>query len=205
MSNPAVLKPLFRKQTSKWQKFGQDHLESIVEMSEKVSLKILDEVCRQVNAPSFTRNELEDAIASFRDDAEKRALEKLQTLCHDITTFPLQTSNKLFLEKVTEAQHARFKGALERYRKTIPPENFLLQLMASADPNNLKAIPQVFGSWAIVDLNNIDELFEQMHPRGVQNTEDEIHDLLKAYYEVRYPRSKLNPVLDTYILNTLHI
>ncbi|CZR66635.1 uncharacterized protein PAC_16536 [Phialocephala subalpina] len=184
MSNPAVLKPLFRKQTSKWQKLGQDHLESIVKMSENVAMKILAEVCKHLNAPAFTRNDLEDAISSFKDRAEKQAIERLQTLCHEITTFPLQTSNKLFLEKVTEAQHARFRGALERYRKTNPPENFLLKLMVSPDPSNLKTIPQVFGSWAIVDLDNINDLFDQMHPRGVQNTEDEIHDLLKAYYEI---------------------
>lgn len=188
MSNPAVLKPLFRKQTSKWQKLGQDHLESIVKMSEKVAMKILAEVCKHLSAPALTRNDLEDAISSFKDHAEKQATETLQKFCRDITDFPLQTSNKLFLEKVTEAQHARFRGALERYRKTNPPDNFLLKLMVSTDPGNLKTIPQVFGSWAIVDLNNINDLFDQMHPRGVQNTEDEIHDLLKAYYEVSYSR-----------------
>jgi hypothetical protein len=188
MSNPAVLKPLFRKQTSKWQKLGQDHLESIVKISEEVAMKILAEVCKHLNAPAFTRENLEDAISSFKDHAEKQAVERLRTLCHEITTFPLQTSNKGFLEKVTEAQHARFRGALERYQKTNPPENFLLKLMVNTDPVNLKTIPQVFGSWAIVDLNNINDLFDQIHPHGVQNTEDEIHDLLKAYYEVRYSR-----------------
>lgn len=184
MSNPAVLKPLFRKQTSKWQKLGQDHLKSIVKMSEGVAMKILAEVCEHLNAPALTKSDLQDVISSFKDHAEKQATERLRTFCHEITTFPLQTSNKLFLEKVTEAQHARFRGALERYRKTNPPENFLLKLMVSTDPSNLKTIPQVFGSWTIVDLNNINDLFDQMHPRGVQNTEDEIHDLLKAYYEI---------------------
>jgi hypothetical protein len=115
MSNPAVLKPLFRKQTSKWQKLGQHHLESIVKMSEEVAMKIPDEVCKHLNAPTLTRNDLEDTISSFKDRAEKQATESLQSFCHEITTFPLQTSNTLFLEKVTEAQHARFRGALERY------------------------------------------------------------------------------------------
>jgi uncharacterized protein (UPF0147 family) len=188
MSNPAVLKPLFRKQTSKWQKLGQDHLESIVKMSENVAMKILAEVCKHLNAPAFTRNDLEDVISSFKVHAEKQAIERLRTFCQEITTFPLQTSNTLFLEKVTQAQHARFRGALERYRKTNPADNFLLKLMASPDPSILKTIPQVFGSWAIVDLNNINDLFDRMHPRGVQNTEDEIHDLLKAYYEVSCSR-----------------
>jgi uncharacterized protein (UPF0147 family) len=180
MSNPAVLKPLFRKQTSKWQKLGQDHLESIVKMSENVGMKILAEVCKHLNAPAFTRNDLEDVISSFKVHAEKQAIERLRTFCQEITTFPLQTGNTLFLEKVTKAQHARFRGALERYRKTNPADNFLLKLMASPEPGILKTIPQVFGSWAIVDLNKINDLFDQMHPRGVQNTEDEIHDLLKA-------------------------
>jgi hypothetical protein len=191
MSNPAVLKPLFRKQTSKWQRLGQDHLESIVRMSQEVAMEILDEVCKTLSVPIRTKNELEDVISGFKNEAEREATGRLRTFCQEITTFPLQTSNKLFLEKVTEAQHARFRGALERYRKTNPPDKFLLSLMVSSDPANLETIPQVFGSWAIVDLNNINDLFDQMHPRGVQNTEDEIHDLLKAYYEVSYPASEL--------------
>ncbi|KAE9365430.1 P-loop containing nucleoside triphosphate hydrolase protein [Stipitochalara longipes BDJ] len=184
MSNPAVLKPLFRKQTSKWQTLGQAHLKSIVEMSEVVAARILTEVCENFKAPVHTKNDLRDLIAAFKEQAESEATERLRTLCHEITTFPLQTTNEQFLQKVTKAQHARFRGALERYRKINPPGNFLLKLMASSDPDNLKTIPQVFGSWAIVDLTNIDDLFDQMHPRGVQNTEDEIHDLLKAYYEI---------------------
>jgi hypothetical protein len=186
MSNPAVLKPLFRKQTGKWQKLGQHHLESIVKMSQDVAMEILGEVCEHFSVPTHTKNDLEDVIASLKNHAEREATERLSTFCHEITTFPLQTSNKLFLEKITEAQHSRFRGALERYQKKHPPDNFLLQLMQGQDPSNLKTIPQVFGSWAIVDINNIGDLFDQMHPRGVQNTEDEIHDLLKAYYEVSY-------------------
>jgi hypothetical protein len=192
MSNPAVLKPLFRKQTSKWEKLGQDHLESIVRMSQDVAMEILAEVCKTFKVPTRTKNDLEDVISGFKDHAEREATERLRTFCLEITTFPLQTSNKLFLKKITEAQHARFRGALERYRKTNPPDNFLLNLMTGRDPANLLTIPQVFGSWAIVDLNNITELFDQMHPRGVQNTEDEIHDLLKAYYEVSYSASELH-------------
>lgn len=201
MSNPAVLKPLIRKQTSKWQKLGQAHLESIVKMSEEVAMKILAEVCKNLNAPAHTKNDLEEVIPSLKDHAEKEANEKLQTLCHELTTFPLQTTHEQFLKKITTAQHARFGGALERYQKVNPPDNFLLKLMANSDPDNLKTIPQVFGSWAIVDLTNIDDLFDQMHPRVVQNTEDEIHDLLKAYYEVSYAgrQMTLSPLTAYYL------
>jgi hypothetical protein len=202
MSNPAVLKPLFRKQTNKWHKLGQDYLESIIKMSQDVAMEILGEVCKQFSVPTHTKNDLEDVIASFKDQAEREAIQKFRTYCQEITTFPLQTSNRSFLEKVTEAQHARFRGALERYQQTNPPNNFLLTLMQSQDPDNLKTIPQVFGSWVIVDLNNINDLFDQMHPRGVQNTEDEIHDLLKAYYEVSRPLSnELKPSLEIYIIS----
>lgn len=39
---------------------------------------------------------------------------------------------------------------------------------------------------AIVDEAHVQDLFNELHPNGAraQNVEDEIHDLLKAYYEV---------------------
>ncbi|RDL36733.1 Uncharacterized protein BP5553_06085 [Venustampulla echinocandica] len=184
LSNPAILKPLFRKQTEKWQELAQNHLRSIISMSQDVASMILDQVCAELGVPSHTANDLGDIISGFKDDAEQRATLELHTFCHEITTFPLQTSNPLYLEKVTKAQHLRFQGALERYRTTNPVEKFITTLLNDNNPQYLPTIPQHYKSWVIVDVNNLDELFKQMHPRGVQNTENEIHDLLKAYYEI---------------------
>jgi len=181
MTNPKVLKPLFRKQTCKWEDIGQAHLKRLVSMSSDVATKILDEVCAELGVPSHTKNELENMICDFKDAKEEFIKGKLHVFCQENSTFPLQTNNKLFPRKVEEAQRLRFKGALERYRKKNPPENFISTL--SPDRKAVATAQPQFSSWAIVDVNNLNKLFDQMHPHGVQNTEDEIHDLLKAYYE----------------------
>lgn len=186
LSNPAVLKPLFRKQTENWQKLAQGHLESIISMSHKAAVNILDQICAELSVPRHTANDLGDIVAGFKDDAEKWATQELQTYCHQIITFPLQTSNPSFIEKVEKAQHLRFKSAVERYRVANPVEKFMTMLMPENDPTLIANVPDYYKSWAVVDVNNLDELFKYMHPRGVQNTENEIHDMLKAYYEVNH-------------------
>jgi hypothetical protein len=184
MTNPKVLKPLFRKQTSKWQAIGTTYLRNVASMTSEVSAKILEEVCAELGVRSQTENELGNIIFSFKNAREKDMIGELQAYYQENSTFPLQTNNKIFTQKVREAQNLRFQGALERYRKNNPPEKFLITIAANGEKQSLESVRPKFSHWAIVDTNNLTELFEQMNPRGVQNTEDEIHDVLKAYYEV---------------------
>jgi hypothetical protein len=184
MMNAAIMKPLFRKQSSRWEGLGEGHLNWVISKTTEVAIKILVRICRQFSVPGGTRVELEEFITKFQDEARERAIQKLKRFYRDtFLRLPLHTDNEQFIQKVTSAQHLRFRAALARYQKKIPPTTFLVSLLPDQNPTNIANIPSVFGSWAIVDLNDIDELFEQMHPRGVQNIEDEIHDLLKAYYD----------------------
>jgi hypothetical protein len=184
MMNPAIMKPLFQKQSSRWEGLGESHLNWVISKTTEVAIKIMDHICRQFSVPGGTRMELKEFISKFQDEARERAIEELKRFCPDtFFGFPLQTTNELFIQKVTSAQRLRFRAALARYQKKIPPTTFLVSLLPDQNPTNIANIPSIFGSWAIIDLNDIDELFKQMHPRGVQNMEDEIHDLLKAYYE----------------------
>ena len=153
-------------------------------MSLQVATKILEEVCAELGVRSQTEIELGSMIFGFTNAKEKEMMGKLRVFCQENSTFSLQTSNEIFSQKVKKAQELRFKAALERYRQNNPPEKFLITLVPDAEQNSLKNLEQKFGSWAIIDTNYLAGFFEQMHPRGVQNTEDEIHDLLKAYYEV---------------------
>jgi len=189
MTNPKVLKPLFRKQASKWEGFGRAYLHRTVLMSSDVSIRILEEVCLEFGIPNHRKRELKDIILGFEDAGEKRILEKLRGFWQDTLAFPLQTNNELFVQKVKEAQHLRFRSALERYRKKKTTNDFIMSLGHHEHEivivkQILETRKEVLNSWTIVDSNDLNELFQQMHPRGVQNTEDEIHDLLKAYYEV---------------------
>lgn len=222
MMNPAVVKPLFKKQTSKWVYFGEEYLNTLISETFDVAMRILSHMCEENGVSTNTKVELEEFILKFRQEAGSRAIQKLKDFYHESITNPLHTNNETFVLKVKKAQRLRFKAALERYQKTHPAVNFLQSFGSNTDlkersgeatqpsngfgaPSNLAfsfGAPGGFGASSgfgapklnatsnptahlvIVDLNNITDLFDQLHPSGVQNKEDEIHDLLKAYYEV---------------------
>jgi hypothetical protein len=94
----------------------------------------------------------------------------------------LTTTDDNFKRKIKEAQRARFTAALTRYRLENPPEGFVSEYV-DTEPKLLPKIQQLFSDWVVVNTRSLDQLFEQIHPRATRNAEDEIHDLLKAYYE----------------------
>lgn len=210
MINPAVLKPLVVKQTSKWEGIGETYLKEAVKISEDVVSQILRFVSAEFAIADHTKAELASTLANFRSSAEKRAMEKLREFCHNNETAPLTTRDDEFRRKIHEAQRARFVAALLRYRENFPPEAFY-PVMTTPESNpsteptvqqeeSPKAVTsqqdiqllraeqqrvQDFLRGAVVVKNDsIDQLFEQIHPRAKRNVEDEIHDFLKAYYEV---------------------
>ncbi|KAH6712291.1 P-loop containing nucleoside triphosphate hydrolase protein [Leptodontidium sp. MPI-SDFR-AT-0119] len=184
MTNPAVMKPLFAKQTSKWESFGQAYLEGVIEMSSKVSLRILDHVSEEMTIPEHTKRELKNAILEFEVSSRHVATRRIHEYCHKNKTSMMVTTNNLFGQKVKQAQTDRFMKAVTRYRAINPPENFLPALMDGDNPKLAAKFRDVALGWVIVDMPSMAKLFEEIHPRATRNTEDEIHDLLKAYYEI---------------------
>ena len=185
MLNPAVLKPLWVKQTSKWLRLGEDHLKELVGKTTDVAIKIFSEATKDINITERTRHKFEQVISDFSVQERKRVLKQLHELCHKNATLALQTTNPQFEVNVIEARSKRFKGALERYRKANPPKHFLDRLLGE-ESRGFPVGPEVYERWAIVDEDYITKLFNEIHPYGerAQNTQDEIHDLLKAYYDV---------------------
>jgi hypothetical protein len=185
MINPAVLRPLFRKQATKWPEIAKKHLEALASETEEVVLRILQVACEESGAPDYTREELEQVVLKFAKVARSSAMEKLETFRWEEHSLPLHTNNPAFSESVKEAQLLRFKAALERYAKKNSPRNFMLTL-APQNPASLETIPSRWKDWVIISPDTIGALFGELHSHTEKNTQDEIHDLLKAYYEVRF-------------------
>lgn len=185
MVNPAVLKPLLKMQASKWEDLAKEHLERLAHLTNEAVLGILKLACEDLGAAPYTREELERLVLKFATNARKRALEELSRQCRQEFTHHLQTSNPAFINNVKEAQLLRFGAALDRYTQRHPPETFLVNLSPKKDPMSVGSLPHVYQSWAIISPDTIGVLFAEMHSHTEQNTQDEIHDLLKAYYEVR--------------------
>jgi hypothetical protein len=164
-----------------------------VKTSKKVALLILDHVCTEFAVPDHTRSELKNSIDEFEAQARTCAVAKLHEFCHKNSTFLLATTDETFKNKVKQAQRDRFTAALTRYRLENPPETFVPAYIDNEEPKLLPKIQQLLADWVIIDTASLDNLFEQIHPRATRNTEDEIHDLLKAYYEASTFPLFLNP------------
>ncbi|KAL2066683.1 hypothetical protein VTL71DRAFT_2755 [Oculimacula yallundae] len=184
MTNPAVMKPLFAKQISKWEDLGQKYLEEVIGMSRKVSLQILDYVSSEMSIPEHTKTALRNAILEFEVSSRQVASRGIEEYCHKNSTSIMVTTNKLFEQKVKQAQTSRFMKAVIRYRTVNPPENFLPALLDGDNPKLAAKFREVCPAWVIIDIPSMEKLFEEIHPRATRNTEDEIHDMLKAYYEI---------------------
>lgn len=182
MINPAVLKPLFKKQANKWPKIAKSHLEDLAGKTEVAVLNILGHACKDACAEAYTREELMKYAKGFAMDARENAMKELEKLWSQETTLHLQTDNPGFTKNVKEAQLLRFKAALNRYTEKHKPADFLKFL--TPEPHRLEEVP-MWKTWTIISPETIDDLFKYMHSHSQKNREDEIHDLLKAYYEVR--------------------
>lgn len=184
MLNPAVLKPLLRKQTSKWQSLGEDYLERLVTMTTNVSLKIFEKACLDAGTTERTKTGLQERLFAFSEDSRKEVLRKMHLLCEKNANMALQTDTDDFLGKVRQAQMMRFINALQRYKTSNPSAAFVRSLTTGGPA--LAAGPESYENWAVVDEKSIGSLFNEIHYAGDgrENVEDEMHDLLRAYYEL---------------------
>jgi hypothetical protein len=189
MINPAVLKPLLRQQASKWPELATEHLENMARLTNDAVLRILKETCKDLGVPEYIQEELERIVVEFAAEARKSALKKLDEVWRE-EALHLQTDNPAFLKNVREAQETRFFKAMQRYAMKVPTESFMATLFE--EPQGLTKCTAVWRDWTIVNTHTLGALFAELHSHTDQNTEDEIHDLLKAYYQVSSTRLVLS-------------
>lgn len=172
MLNPAVLRPLWRTQTKKWETLGKDHLDELVDLTTDVARRLFEKACE--GASDRVRRGLDAKLDSFSHQSRQKVQDQLKALCHRNSSMALQTNNPDFLKKVRSAREQRFYEALMRYMQIIPATTLL------------PSAPKGCEKMVVVDDAHMGHLFNELHPNGAraQNVEDEIHDLLKAYYEV---------------------
>lgn len=196
MLNPAVLKPLWRIQTAKWQPIGETHIEIIVAMAHKVCTKIFDVVCKKYAVTQRAKEKFESTLLYFETTAKSAAMRALHDECARNATTALQTTNPKFQESVAQARYDRFEAALTRFQAAYPPQQLVQTLLGDSNPQLHAAAINECGAWMVIngkDKACLKALFNELHQSGTrsQNVEDEIHDILKAYYEVGSPPSSL--------------
>lgn len=178
--NPDVFPVLFHRQIGKWKSISEAHFLKVSKFSVDILVSMLSKVC----SDELIKVKLELAIRRARDVAEKKGLKVLNERIQDLTTRHLQTNNSSFEEKVREARLLRFKGALKRFRSSCMPEsvpkpvNFFSSTLPRSEKNSDD------DETITISMRNSDLLFAELHMSNTQNLEDEIHDILKAYYEI---------------------
>lgn len=89
----------------------------------------------------------------------------------------LQTNNETLETKIAALRKRRFHAALLRYKDRLAP-------IPTDTPKPPTATPPPTNHHLIIDTQNTDALFRELHFSNAQNLEDEIHDTLQAYYEI---------------------
>lgn len=188
MLNPAVLKPLWKKQTSKWQTIGDLHLEAIIKSTRTVSLSLFDLATANKKMTARARQKLEAIIIAFAERGRTTVKQQLEEVCTMNATMAMQTTDKRFDEKVRNARDQRFRQALGRFWITHPTSEFVKKIPQVKDHRGATEaeIAAFCEKWIVVQQDDIADLFNEIHPQGSrsQNVEDEIHDILRSYYEI---------------------
>lgn len=131
----------------------------------------LIQMLKTVCPDATTMSKIEPVIRNASDESLKRALDHLSWRVDQILSRHLQTNNPAFEQKISEARRIRFHSALERYRKSK---------FDSVEGNENETELQL-----VIDMRDTTSLFNELHFSNSQNLEDEIHDILKAYYEIQ--------------------
>ena len=168
--NPDVLPILFHRQARKWRGISESHFKNISTIAHIATSQALDAVCKD----PITRKKIMSRISEVTVRSKDHFLALLSQRVDHIQSRHLQTNNPAFEQKVSEARKRRFHAALERYKssKSRQPK----ALTSNGSDND--------GDRLVIDMRDVDALFAELHMSNSQNLEDEVHDTLKAYYEI---------------------
>ena len=89
----------------------------------------------------------------------------------------LRTSKSAFEEKVSEARNRPFLQVVKRFRRSAT--RYKAQQIVGKLSSEIHGADEKF----VIEMHGT-ELFARLHTSNAQNNKDEIHDILKAYYEI---------------------
>ncbi|KAL8781437.1 MAG: hypothetical protein Q9213_005988 [Squamulea squamosa] len=165
--NPDVLPALFHRQIAKWKDLATSHFSKITKTTGQGLLKALETTCK---GDDIVAPKIRVQVRQVQHAAEARGLRQIRQRVDEIGSRHLQTQNPLFEEQIRKARLARFAAALERYR--------------SKGPISVKQDGSTTDNEIVINLRDVAALFDQIHMSNAQNLEDDIHDILKSYYEL---------------------
>ena len=165
--NPDVLPALFHRQIAKWQDLATSHFSKT---TKTVGIALKEAIEMACKGDDVVAQRIRAQVWQAESAAEARGLLQIRQRVDEITSRHLQTQNPIFEEQIRKARLARFTAALKRYRS-------MTQHPIHQNGNTTE-------EQVVIDLRNVTALFNQIHMSSAQNLEDDIHDILKSYYEL---------------------
>lgn len=168
--NPNVLPSLFHRQIANWKEISDGHFLLVA----KKTVDLLQQATSAACTDKTTVQKINTLIGQANKVSEDHGLLQIRQRVDEIVSRHLQTHNPLFEEQIRKARLARFSAALERYRVKM---SSLLYQDKRVTEDNLQ-------NQFLVEPRNVESFFDELHMSNPQNFEDDIHDTLKAYYEL---------------------
>lgn len=169
LPNPQIVPHLFQKQTDKWHTLAEHHLREVADSVAQASKAMLSSVCQDINSTSPALYlQLYRAVETRFNDAFDRAREDIRLYCDKERTHLPQTTDDGFYNKVKAMQALRRKRSLEALRARV-------------------------NDWT---AEVVEAFYEGHYSSAEDNVVNEIHDILRVYYEVSFLRitNSLNAV-----------
>ncbi|KAK8046043.1 hypothetical protein PG996_014107 [Apiospora saccharicola] len=175
--NPDIFPVLYRTQTKKWESIARQHLEFVAQSTRDAALLLLGYVFQHelTGETNATHDRLADTLLRMSKASEQRALGELQRYCGKEADFPFFTTNPEFARRLEENRRIRFKNHTFQHFKMLFEATQAAQATAEAEGGGVDS--------GLFDAS-LDAMYVRMHPSTAQHTEDEAHDILKAYYEL---------------------
>ncbi|KAM5344824.1 hypothetical protein ACJ41O_010686 [Fusarium nematophilum] len=157
--NPDIYPDMYRAQVAKWELIAQTHFDRVARAASRCGESILDSVCPPTGDTERLRRALGDLLRSSFDSSVKDAAKRCEDRCR------LETKSETVYSK-----DPCFGINLQGWRQLRFYEGAMVW-------NNSKK-PEEQGG------HNLFQCFDLVHPSFQKNMVNDVHDVLKVYYQI---------------------
>ncbi|KAJ4233144.1 hypothetical protein NW759_001926 [Fusarium solani] len=177
--NPIVYPKMYQMQVEKWDRITHRYLFLVREAIQRCYMSILDSICPSHGESNTLRKELENVLERILTETYEAAEAHREEVCGNETECnQLQTTAPRFGEQVLGWRQLRFFRALQTAKADVADE-----------------------AQTLVAFVNY---FQLAHPSLQKNMVNDVHDVLKVYYEIAldaFIRNRIQSVFRGFVNN----
>ncbi|KAK0748920.1 P-loop containing nucleoside triphosphate hydrolase protein [Schizothecium vesticola] len=181
--HPDIIPRLYREQTLNWRAIAEDHLREVAAGVMRAAEEILESVCSRSGSAGILFEEWLFVLHQSYDDALERALREFQTYCDGDQMKLLQITDPAFAKKLRILKSLRMVSTIAQ----------AVKLAAQAKKDMHFSLEEI-------ELT----MFDACHHSTAKNTANEVHDILKVYYEFSlqsFIRHITNTIVEDFVID----